>query len=97
MDYKKWCKRCANYDFDLKKGIICGLTKNKPDFQDSCKDFALDEVKNLETKTDRHEISGRTEEAAKKGNGCVGWLIWIVILIIINIILQASGSDWIVY
>ncbi|MBN1782790.1 hypothetical protein JW948_16760 [bacterium] len=33
----------------------------------------------------------------KKGGGCAGWLIWIAILIVINIILRLMDSDWVVY
>lgn len=36
-------------------------------------------------------------EPAGKGGGAKGWLIWIGIIIVINIILQATGSGWIVY
>ncbi len=43
MDYKKFCERCKHYEFNINEGIICGLTKTKPNFEDTCKDFVLDE------------------------------------------------------
>ena len=43
MDYKRYCERCQHSESNLKEGIICGLTKAKPNFDDTCKDFILDE------------------------------------------------------
>ncbi len=48
MNYALTCKRCQHYNFDLQKGILCGLTKEKPSFQNECKDFLLDPNKEKE-------------------------------------------------
>ena len=37
------CKICQNRSFSKAQGIVCGLTKEKPNFQDSCPDYLLDE------------------------------------------------------
>lgn len=33
------CKNCTNQAFDPKRGIVCGLTNEKPTFESSCPDF----------------------------------------------------------
>ena len=64
MDYKAFCERCKHYSFNLKDGILCGLTNQKPSFKDDCEKFELDEkrAKELDQKTDyvyaneRHDL-----------------------------------------
>ncbi len=43
INYDKWCNKCVHYEFDLKEGIICGLTKEKPKFVEVCPYFKPDE------------------------------------------------------
>ncbi len=38
-----FCKKCHNRRMDMSQGIVCSLTGNKPDFQDTCENFNLDE------------------------------------------------------
>jgi hypothetical protein len=40
----KYCHNCTNRKIDYKEGIICGLTRQKPDFEDECKDFNFDKM-----------------------------------------------------
>lgn len=37
------CKKCKKKKFDLKQGIICGLTDEKPTFESSCPSYEGDE------------------------------------------------------
>jgi hypothetical protein len=39
-----FCRKCQNRSFDPELGTICELTGKKADFQDTCKDFKLDET-----------------------------------------------------
>ncbi len=39
----EFCKICQNRHVDFKTGLICSLTNEKPQFEDSCKDFLKDE------------------------------------------------------
>jgi len=38
-----FCKKCTNRKMDLQQGIICNLTARKPDFDNECPSFNLDE------------------------------------------------------
>lgn len=40
----QFCKVCNNQRFDMKQGIICGLTNTIADFEDTCINFDEDEV-----------------------------------------------------
>lgn len=39
IDFDKWCGRCKHYEFEFSKGILCGLTHQKPNFQGVCPVF----------------------------------------------------------
>lgn len=39
----EYCKICQHRKFDSQKGIICGLTEAKADFEESCASFEIDE------------------------------------------------------
>lgn len=39
----QYCKVCKNKMFDPSTGINCGLTKEKPTFNDKCEQFVIDE------------------------------------------------------
>ena len=45
IDYNTWCKKCKNYEYDISRGIICGLTHAKPDFLNDCHKYDADENK----------------------------------------------------
>ncbi|KAB1065995.1 inorganic phosphate transporter [Salibacter halophilus] len=36
------CKKCLNRKFDTKTGVVCGLTDEKPTFDETCPDFKKD-------------------------------------------------------
>ena len=38
------CGTCTNRVFDSQRGIVCGLTDEKPVFENSCGDFVLDNI-----------------------------------------------------
>ncbi len=65
------CKKCTKRKFDTQQGIICGLTNEKPIFEDNCPDFEIDEtVKELKTQDLRPN-----EKRAK----AILLLIWIML------------------
>ena len=43
MELTRHCALCENEITSLKKGVTCKLTKKKPDFNKSCRDFKLNE------------------------------------------------------
>jgi hypothetical protein len=36
------CKRCLHCERDIHRGILCGFTREKPEFDEKCPDFNLD-------------------------------------------------------
>lgn len=38
-DQLKFCEKCEKKSFDVKKGTICSLTNEQPDFKGTCPDF----------------------------------------------------------
>lgn len=39
-----YCKKCNNRKLDLKQGLICSLTGEKANFEETCPSFSLDEA-----------------------------------------------------
>jgi hypothetical protein len=51
----KYCKLCVNRSFDASQGIVCGLTKSKPTFENICPDYKRDE--SVPEEIDNRELS----------------------------------------
>ncbi|MEO1052374.1 MAG: hypothetical protein AAFX87_17200 [Bacteroidota bacterium] len=64
------CKRCVNQQFDMNKGILCGLTNDYATFEGECKDFEPDEVaiRQLDREAAMHEPTIQTASADRTGN-----------------------------
>ncbi len=72
LDY---CRVCENRKTDYERGIVCGLTNEKPTFEESCPDFTIDEV-NADRLVDRdsnvHKIMKEVYAGEKKKKGFLG-------------------------
>ncbi|MCG8701850.1 MAG: hypothetical protein MI922_27600 [Bacteroidales bacterium] len=42
IDIYKYCKVCKNQSYNLSEGLICGITGEKPSFEEKCINFDLD-------------------------------------------------------
>ena len=51
-DKNNYCRICQNYNMDYDRGLLCGLTDEKPAFEKKCPSFVIDE-KNAERLIDR--------------------------------------------
>ena len=81
MNKIELCKKCTKREFDFKQGIVCGLTNEKPDFEDSCPDFDRDETVTAYTGLSIKPNGQRAKNAIT--------LIWIVL--VLEIVSFVSG------
>lgn len=62
------CETCTNRKMDFDKGMVCGLTNEKPTFIDICADFIKDEneknVRNPEDEVDASDIQYKISDKA---------------------------------
>jgi hypothetical protein len=60
----KYCKTCQKREFDFNKGILCSITKDYADFEDSCLDYLIDEkIQILEAyKSEQDQIKKRKQK-----------------------------------
>ncbi|EDP98170.1 hypothetical protein U8527_19380 [Kordia algicida OT-1] len=89
----EFCKKCVNRSFTSSEGIICGLTRRKPTFIDTCPEFKKD----IE---EEKKIAGRKamQEADILGEGnekpVPVWRtvlsILIFILVIVRLVVRCS-------
>lgn len=81
----RFCKMCTNRHLDFNTGIVCKLTGSKPDFDDKCSTFSLDEPEakrlvELEKAATAEETQGGFT-LEKKGirGGMMGGIVMMVI------------------
>lgn len=77
-DQLKFCKVCKNKRMNVQKGIVCGLTGEKPDFNELCPNYEEDAK---EVKKEK-QVQVERERATKEHLTISGWLaifLWLVI------------------
>jgi hypothetical protein len=85
MNKLDFCKKCKKRKLDLKQGIVCGLTNEKPTFEDKCPDFVSDETVK--------EYKGLTLKSNTQRAKVLLTFIWIVLgLEVISLI--SSGLQY---
>ena len=85
----QYCKICQKRSFDRSVGIICSLTNAKPEFEEKCENFQIDEAEAklvLEKNQQRAQIESESGYFApeKKGmkKGVVGGIVMIAIAVV---------------
>ncbi len=80
-----FCKICKNQKFDMKLGIICGLTNQPADFEENCNSYIEDaELKQkMQSAKIENEILNRT---ASQGKKFANYLIDLIFFIIFSFI-----------
>ena len=81
VDYDCFCRRCKFYDFNISKGILCGITKLKPEFEDSCSNFSLDPERDKKLKV-KNEWEANRERSHPQYIVVVVGITMIVIAVI---------------
>jgi len=83
-----FCKQCQHKKLDTQVGIVCGLTNNKPDFEETCPSYLNDpkETRRMVKKAEKlYKTTGSTSSGASTGSV---WRTIIFILIIIKLIMR---------
>jgi hypothetical protein len=84
----KICKTCKNHIIDDRYGILCGLTKNIPNYQASCKDYNKVQSQPQDFAKPSRTIHKRKENKGIKsflGAGISLWVIFKIIMFIIKL------------
>lgn len=73
MNYEAFCERCKHYSFNIKHGILCGLTNEKPAFNTECDKFVLDPAKDKPIKrtyfmSDNTDTTEQESDSGTSGN-----------------------------
>lgn len=93
----QFCKKCERREFNRNVGIVCGLTKEKPNFMNACDSYIMDvkEAKKMyesEVKSDSsyasYEYSNtrNTYQESEEEQNPVLYGIGVIIAIIVAII-----------
>jgi predicted nucleic acid-binding Zn ribbon protein len=75
MDKIETCKKCSNQKFDRNQGIVCGLTGNKPTFEETCPDYKPTQTA-IFNETNREPIRPNQQRAK---NAVI--LIWCIMIL----------------
>ncbi|MCB0448168.1 MAG: hypothetical protein KDD03_11800 [Gelidibacter sp.] len=90
----KVCITCKNHINDDRYGMLCGLTNNIANFQDSCRDYSKIAVAN-QTFHQPTQLFETVKPKKKKGLGSLigtGIAVWIIFKIVLFIIKMANNS-----
>jgi len=84
-EHLKFCSICINQKDDMRKGIICGLTDQIADFEDTCGSFAEDSevLEKLELEKIENEINDKMASQGKRFLNYLLDLVFIVIFILV--------------
>jgi len=74
MDNLQFCSVCENKKFDRNRGIVCGITNEKPDFVNECPDY----IANEDAKTKLTNHISKIKPNAKRAD-IAQLLLWIII------------------
>ena len=89
----KFCKVCENQKFDLKQGIICGLTDQIADFEETCYDFVENSFLREEWEASKKEadVESRMASAGKRfGNLILDGIFLNVINYVLGLVLSQA-------
>ncbi len=84
-EHLKFCSICINQKDDMRKGIICGLTDQIADFEDTCGSFAEDSevIEQLKLKEIENEVNDKMASQGKRFLNYLLDLVFIVIFILV--------------
>lgn len=82
-DKMKICARCKNRKFELRRGLVCSLTDQKPQFDDKCDSFIVDETVLMEEQRreqyenfeDTSPVDGPDTDASFNAP----WWVWVLV------------------
>ncbi len=84
MDLKErlqYCKTCEKREFNSSIGIVCSLTKEKPNFQNRCSDYVMD-AKAVEKIKAQISYNNTSSESVEKESNPVWFFIGLLIAVI---------------
>ncbi len=70
----KVCSTCSNREFSKERGLICSLTKEKPEFEEDCERYEGDQQL-----IDYEKAQGKSEEGLQTMSG------WLVIFLVFGV------------
>lgn len=96
----KSCSVCTHRQMDMHKGLLCGLTQNAANFEDSCSNFEQDEKEVQKRQQIQQEMVNETKHNV---GGWLAFFLWFgigggVLMSIVNTCLSCSEllSTWLV-
>jgi hypothetical protein len=96
---ESYCSICKNYKFNLEKGVICGLTNERPSFWEECSDFKKDRKREKEILVKARDRSKRFtrlesyDDGGPKIHRLLNFGISIIFYIVVNILTYLGLSE----
>lgn len=90
-EHLEYCKICLNRKMNYQKGLICSLTDEIADFEETCVNFKEDPIKKKEIENVAPLIQ-ETEHTRQVNTGS-SWFLWIFGLSTINTLILFFGGQ----
>jgi len=89
-EHLAYCKVCLNRKMDMHRGLVCSLTNDLANFEETCKEFKEDPIKKKEVEaTPNYEV---INNETKLNNGAQ-WFLIIFGLSVVNTLILFSGGN----
>ena len=91
-----FCKVCANREMDMNRGLICNLTNELADFNETCDKFVGDEVevkKLIQNKETEKRLMDEIEKSGKVADSPIWLIIKIIGLILFAVLAIARMAN----
>lgn len=79
-----FCESCVNKSFDKRKGITCGLTNEKPNFEDHCPSFNFDKDNYRYAYNSLNENSIKAERGTRFVNYLIDYLATVILVVLLS-------------
>lgn len=79
------CAVCNKCDFTAEQGVLCGMTKAKPQFDPSCNDYAPNRMRlDLRNDLKKRQIGSEEDSALDGALWIFGWLLFGTLCVLIG-------------
>jgi len=102
-EHLKFCELCTNRKMNMKVGLICSLTDEIADFEDTCDNFTRDEVAEEEVFKKKMAATGDYESGdpldykKNQRNGAIIFILGCLVTLISHLYINELGAAVIAY
>lgn len=88
------CSTCKNRSFDRNVGLVCGLTNQKPEFEESCESYDKDNVREVHKPSTVVEYDGMLNSIVSHGARIGNLIIDSIVILLLQILIIIISDEY---